>query len=175
MEEDLDKLLEDTKQETTIDGKFLPSGGQQDAVQTEQPVNTVSTATIENYLKDLMELSQVSTADNSELLNRIDQVSNSIEGCINLAESNLRKIKSKASFKKTTRKKKTYDYEYVEFINPWASSTSELEQDQTFIDYLDKLDGPISEDELAEWSNDIDLFMEGLSNPDKTRSLMGTI
>ena len=46
-----------------------------------------------------------------------------------------------------------------------------MEQDQVFIDYLDQLDGPISEDGLAEWSNDIDLFMEGLSNPDKLEAL----
>ena len=52
-------------------------------------------------------------------------------------------------------------------VNPWASKHSELKQDQAFIDYLDELDWPISEDELAEWSDDIDLFMEGLSNPDK--------
>jgi len=41
-----------------------------------------------------------------------------------------------------------------------------LEQDQAFIKYLGELDEPISEDELAEWSHDIDLFMEGLTNPD---------
>jgi len=29
------------------------------------------------------------------------------------------------------------------------------------------LDQPIFEDELAEWSHDIDLFTEGLSNPEK--------
>jgi hypothetical protein len=46
-----------------------------------------------------------------------------------------------------------------------------LEQDQSFIDYLHELDGPISEDELTEWLNDIDLFMEGLSNPDKLEAL----
>jgi len=46
-----------------------------------------------------------------------------------------------------------------------------LEQDQAFIKYLEELDEPISEDELAEWSNDIDLFMEGLINPDKLETL----
>ena len=50
-------------------------------------------------------------------------------------------------------------------------SNTEWEQDQAFIDYLDELDGPISKDELVEWSNDIDLFMEGLSNPDKLEGL----
>jgi len=33
------------------------------------------------------------------------------------------------------------------------------------------LDEPIPEDELADWSHDIDLFMEGLSNPDKLEAL----
>ena len=46
-----------------------------------------------------------------------------------------------------------------------------MEHDLAFINYLDELDGPISEDELAEWSNDIDLFMEGLSNPNKLEAL----
>ena len=31
----------------------------------------------------------------------------------------------------------------------------------------------ISDDELVEWSDDIDLFMEGLSNPDKLEELWG--
>ena len=46
-----------------------------------------------------------------------------------------------------------------------------MEQEQAFIRYLEKLDEPIAEDELAEWSRDIDSFMEGLSNPDKLKAL----
>ena len=123
-------------------------------------------------------------------------------GYIHFAEPSLRKKKSKASFKKTTRKKKpseyifsnidnidekiehclqleedtfnnksSYDHKYEEFINPWVLSSAELEKDQAFIRYLEELDGPISEDELAEWSYDIDLFMEGLSNPNKLETL----
>ena len=34
------------------------------------------------------------------------------------------------------------------------------------------MDEPISEDELAEWSHDIDLFMEGLNNPDRLEALL---
>ena len=34
------------------------------------------------------------------------------------------------------------------------------------------MDEPISEDELAEWSHDIDLFMEGLTNPDNLEPLL---
>ena len=37
--------------------------------------------------------------------------------------------------------------------------------------YLEQLDEPIPEDELADWSHDIDLFMEGLSNPNKLETL----
>jgi len=33
------------------------------------------------------------------------------------------------------------------------------------------LDEPIPKDELADWSHDIDLFMEGLINPDKLEAL----
>ena len=50
-----------------------------------------------------------------------------------------------------------------EFLDP--------DTDQAFIDYLNKLDGPDSFDDLNGWSDDIDLFMEGLSNPDKIEEL----
>jgi len=60
---------------------------------------------------------------------------------------------------------------YEEFSNPWALSPTELEQDQAFIKYLEELVEPISEGELTEWSNDINLFMEGLTNPDKLETL----
>ena len=93
LEEDLDKLLEYTKQETTFDGEILSSGCQQDIIQEEQPVNSISATTIENYLMDQMEIRRP-WVDNSGLLNGIDRVSNSIEGCINLAESSLRKKKN---------------------------------------------------------------------------------
>jgi len=58
-----------------------------------------------------------------------------------------------------------------EFSNQWALNSAELEQDQAFIKYLEELDEPISEDGLAEWSHDIDLFMEGLTNPNKLEAL----
>ena len=54
-----------------------------------------------------------------------------------------------------------------ELSNQWTFNSAELEQEQAFIKYLEELDEPISEDELVEWSHDIDLFMEGLANPDK--------
>ena len=33
------------------------------------------------------------------------------------------------------------------------------------------MDEPVSEDELAEWSHDIDLFMKGVTNPNKLEAL----
>ena len=43
--------------------------------------------------------------------------------------------------------------------------------DQEFVDYLDELDYPKVMDDLDEWSDDIDLFMEGLCNPHKIDKL----
>ena len=84
MEEDLDKLLEITKAPV--------SGCQQDIVQTELLVNMASTKTIENYLKDRPAIPRPRVL-NSDLLDGIDRVSESITDCINLAESALRKKK----------------------------------------------------------------------------------
>ena len=144
LEEDLEKLLEDSKQETSTNGK----------------------TTLSNYTR--------------------------------VAEPNLQKKKSKTSFKKTTHKKKqskntfsniddindkiehclqkaedTFNISTYreESSNQWDFNSTELEQDQSFIKYLEELDEPISEDELVEWSHDIDLFMEGLANPDKLEAL----
>ena len=58
-----------------------------------------------------------------------------------------------------------------EFSNQWTLNSAELEQDQAFVKYLKELGETIPEDELAEWSHDIDLFIEGLSNPDKLEAL----
>jgi len=93
LEEDLDKLLEDTKQEIAIDENILSFGCQQDITQEEQHVNSVSAATIESYQKDLMEI-RSPRVDNSGLLNGIKWVSNNIQGCINLAKSALRRKKN---------------------------------------------------------------------------------
>jgi len=106
--------------------------------------------------------------------------------CTHVAEPSFRKKKSKDSFKKTTRKKKqsknTFSNiddidEKIEHclqkaedlfnINTSLEESStqctlnpaELEQDQAFIKYLEELDEPIPEDELVDWSQDIDLFM----------------
>jgi len=51
----------------------------------------------------------------------------------------------------------------LEFLDP--------DRDQAFIGYLNMLDGPDSFGDLEEWLDDIDLFLEGLSNPDKIEEL----
>ena len=80
------------------------SESQQDPVQDsiELPANTVLPITIKNYLKDLMAIPR-SRVDNSELLDGIDRISNSITDCINLAESTLRKRKLGIKHKETSR------------------------------------------------------------------------
>ena len=117
-----------------------------------------------------------------------------LSNSVRITKPSLQKKKLRTSFKKTTRKKKpskdTFSNiddtdekiehclqkaEDILSINTsleessiqWTLDSAELEQDQAFIKYLEELDEPIPEDELAEWSHDIDLFMEGLSNPDK--------
>ena len=77
-----------TRQEAIIDREAALSECQQDIVQTELPVDIVSTNTIENYLKDLMTIPHP-RVDNSDLLDGIDHVCNSITDCINLDESAL--------------------------------------------------------------------------------------
>ena len=105
MEENLKKLLEDTQPKTCIDKKVPLPRRQEDIIKIEQPINAVSTITIESCLKDLMKIRRP-RVENSKLLNGIDRVSNSIEGCINLAESTLQRKKLALRFKKTTRKNK---------------------------------------------------------------------
>jgi len=93
-----------------------------------------------------------------DIFSGIDHIDEKIAHCIKLAED-------------TLNSKRFDEQEYPKFVNPWATRLSDPDQDQAFIEYLDELDGPISENELVEWSDDIDLFMEGLSNPDKFEAL----
>jgi hypothetical protein len=82
----------------------------------------------------------------NDIFSGLDHIDEKISQCIKLAED-------------TLNAKGPNDQEYPKFVNPWASNNSEFEQDQEFINYLDELNGPISEDELAEWSDDINLFI----------------
>ena len=50
-----------------------------------------------------------------------------------------------------------------EFLDP--------NDDREFINYLNNLETPNEFDNLEEWSDDIDLFMESLINPDKIEEL----
>jgi len=43
--------------------------------------------------------------------------------------------------------------------------TPDSTSDQEFVDFLDDLDYPETFDDLEEWLDDINLFMEGLCNP----------
>jgi hypothetical protein len=56
MKEDLDKLLETTRQEIIVDQEAPLPRWQQDIVQAEQSANTTPTTTIEDYLKNLMSI-----------------------------------------------------------------------------------------------------------------------
>jgi len=84
----------------------------------------------------------------------IDDIEDKIEHCLQKAEDIL-------SINTTLEESSTQ----------WTLNSAELEQDQAFIKYLEQLDEPIPEDELADWSHDIDLFTKGLSNPDKLEAL----
>jgi len=91
----------------------------------------------------------------------LDQVDSNIVDCIKLAENTL---KSGSSDKQ----------------EQWDSSSNsnceeivplELEHDQEFINYVDELDDTGSFDDLNDWTDDVNLFMEGLCNPDKIDEL----
>ena len=144
---------------------------------------------LEEDLKELLEDSKKETSMNGKT---------TLFNCIRVSEPSFRKKKSRTSFKKTTRKKKLLKNTFSniddiddkiehclqkakdilsinttlgESSTQWTLNSAELEQDQVFIKYLEQLDEPIPEDELADWSHDIDLFMEGLNNPDKLETL----
>jgi hypothetical protein len=162
----------------------------EDRIQPEFDV--IKAKTLSELEEDLKKLLEDSTQETS--MNGKTTSSNSIH----IAEPSFRKKKSRTSFKKTTRKKKQskntfsniddidvkiehcfqksedtlkFSTSLVEFSNQWTVNSAELEQEQAFIRYIEELDEPIVKDELAEWSHDIDLFMEGLTNPEKLEAL----
>ena len=67
-----------------------------------------------------------------DIFSNIDNIDEKIEHCLQLAED-------------TFNNKTSHE----ESSNPWTLSPTELEQDQAFIRYLEELDEPIFEDELA--------------------------
>ena len=144
LEEDLKKLLEDPKQETSMNGKTTLS-------------NSIHVAEPTFRKKKSRTSLKKTTRKKKQLKNtflNIDDIEDKIEHCLQKAEDIL-------SINTTLEESSTQ----------WTLNSEELEQDQAFIKYLEQLDEPIPEDELADWSHDIDLFMEGLNNPDKLETL----
>ena len=144
LEEDLKKLLEDPKQETSTNGKTTRSN----SIRVAEP----------SFRKKKSRTSFKKTTrkkkQSKNTFSNIDDIDEKIEHC-------LQKVKDILSINTTLEESSTQ-----QILN-----SAELEQEQAFIKYLKELDEPISEDELAEWSHDIDLFMEGLTNPDKLEAL----
>ena len=133
MEEDLKKLLEYSKRETSSNGKTA----------------------ISNCKKSRTSFKKTTRKKQSKItFSNIDDIDDKIEHC-------LQKAKDILSINTTLGESSTQ----------WTLNSAELEQDQAFIKYLEQLDEPIPEDELADWSHDIDLFMEGLINPDMLEAL----
>ena len=120
----------------------------------------------------------------------LDQIDSKIIECIKLAEDTLRRgsFSNQKEVRSETHKEPercsprfdrtchtSFGSKEVAFAD---SSCKQIildfldpDHDQAFIDYLNILDCPDSFDDLDEWSDDIDLFMKGLSNPDKIKEL----
>ena len=162
----------------------------EDRIQPEfDAIKAKTLSELEEDFKKLLEDSKQETSTNGKT---------TLPNCIRVAEPSFQNKKSRTSFKKTTRKKKqskntfsnindidekiehclqkaedtfSVNTSLEEFSNQWTLNSAELEQEQAFIKYLEELDEPIFEDELAKWSHNTDLFMEGLTNPDKLETL----
>ena len=121
LEEDLDRLLEDTK--TTMDEK-IPSY---------TCIHFTKTSFWKNKSKTRFKKTTHRKKPSEDIFSNIDNIDEKIEHCLQLAEDTFNDGIS-----------------YKELSNPWALNSAELEQDQAFIKFLKELDEPISEDELAE-------------------------
>ena len=139
LEKDLEKLLEDSKQETSTNRKTTLS----DCVRVEP-----------NLWKKKSTSFKKNTRKKKQSKNTFPNIDDKIEHYLRSAEDTF-----------------NINTSYGGLSNQWVLNSAELEQDQAFIRYLEELEEPISEDELTEWSHDIDLFMEGLINPDKLEAL----
>ena len=58
----------------------------------------------------------------------------------------------------------TRDDEFIPQSPDWTSN-------QEFVEFLEELNCPEDPNNLDEWSDDVDMFMEGLSNPHKLEEL----
>ena len=110
MEEDLEKLLEDTKQQIPIEGKASPSNhipfAEPSLQKKKQKTSFKKTTRIKKPSKDIF--------------SNIDNIEEKIEHYLQVAED---------TFNDGTS--------YEELSNPWALSPAEREQDQAFIKFLD--------------------------------------
>ena len=118
----MEKLLEDTKQETPTDGKALLSNN----------IHFVEPSLRKKKSRTSFKKTTRRKKPLKDIFSNIDNINEKIEHCLQIAED---------TFKDETS--------YEEFSNNWALSSTELQQDQAFIKYLKELDEPISEDELA--------------------------
>jgi len=123
LEEDLEKLLEDTRQETPTDEKALSSSR----------IHFVEPSLQRKKRKTSFKKTTRRKKSSKYIFSNIDNINKKIEHCLQLAEDTFNDGIS-----------------YKELSNPWALNSAELEQDQAFIKFLKELDEPISEDELAE-------------------------
>ena len=159
--------------------------------------------------------------DNSDLLDRIDRVTNKLANCVNLAQSTLDEcgvpcVKSSTITKscsyqsddifthldridntlldciklyEDTLNAKEYDSADVKFNQDFDEFMSRLDHlpnndrieinpefldsvnNREFTDYVKSLDPPDEFDDLDDWTDDVDLFMQGLCNPHKIDEL----
>ena len=123
LEEDLDRLIEDTRQETSMDGKILSSSY----------IHFAEPSLRKKKSKTSFKKTTRKKNPSEDIFSNINNIDEKIDHCLQLAEDT---FNNKTSCE--------------EFSNPWVLSPTELEQDQAFIKYLEELDEPISEDELAE-------------------------
>jgi len=98
-----------------------------------------------------------------DIFSELDRIDSKIVDCIKLAKDTLRSGNSNKPKQWDSSSDPNCEEIIPEFLEP--------ELDQEFISYLNKLDGPDSPDDFNERSDDIDLFMEGLRNPDKIEEL----
>lgn len=92
-----------------------------------------------------------------------DRVDSKIADCIKLAEDTLRSGSS--------HKQEQWDSSSDSNCEEIVPELLNLEHDQEYINYVEELDGIGSFDDLDDWTDDVDLFMEGLCNPDKIDEL----
>jgi hypothetical protein len=101
LEEDLEKLLEDSKQETSMNGKTTPSNY----------TRVTEPCLRKKKSKTSFKKTTRKKKPSEDIFSNIDE---KIEHCLQLAED-------------TFNSKSSYDHKYEEFTNPWALSSAELE------------------------------------------------